>query len=102
MTRAGGDTPGSGIARMRASVRGRVQGVGFRWYVREAALALALKGYVKNERDGSVLVVAEGSPDRLEELLAGLRRGPRSAAVDDVSVDWPEPGCEFTGFEVKF
>jgi acylphosphatase len=89
-------------ARLESRVYGRVQGVGFRWFVRETARALALTGYVRNEYDGSVQVVAEGPRGRLEELLAGLRRGPRSAAVNDVTAEWPEPSGEFSDFEVRF
>lgn len=89
-------------ARLEAGIRGRVQGVGFRWFVRETATALALTGYVKNEYDGSVHVVAEGPREGLDELLAGLRRGPRAAVVDDVTADWSEPSGEFSDFEVRF
>lgn len=95
-----GSDIGPGAARLVASVRGTVQGVGFRWFVRETARALGLTGYVKNEYDGSVEVVAEGPRDALDELLAALREGPRSAVVRDVVARWPAPSHEFSGFEV--
>jgi len=72
------------VARIRCVVRGRVQGVGFRWFVLREAERLGLGGVVRNLRDGSVEVLAEGSSDALAELEGILRRGPRSARVDGV------------------
>lgn len=63
-------------------VRGRVQGVGFRWYVHREASELALRGWVKNTEDGDVEVVATGDPEDLAELRASLRQGPRGSRVD--------------------
>lgn len=68
-------------------VRGRVQGVGFRWYVREVARDLGLAGWVRNRSDGTVEVAAEGEPHMLDRLRDMLREGPNGAtvaAVDDV------------------
>ena len=62
-------------------VRGRVQGVGFRWYVREAARAAGLSGWVRNNPDGSVEVAAAGAPDDLAMLRSAIRRGPPGASV---------------------
>lgn len=70
--------------RMTARVRGEVQGVGFRWFVVRRANRLGLAGWVSNEPDGSVSVVAEGSSEALDELLAALREGPPSASVEHV------------------
>lgn len=72
--------------RIDASVRGRVQGVGFRYFVLREAAYLELDGFVANERDGSVHVVAEGVSEVLEELLARLREGPPAAIVERVIV----------------
>lgn len=66
------------------SVTGRVQRVGFRWFVREQARALGLAGRVWNEVDGSVSVVVSGSPDALDRLERALARGPDGARVDAV------------------
>lgn len=75
--------------RLHVAVRGRVQGVGFRWFVRETARDLGLAGWVRNERDGSVEVAAEGETTDIESLRAILRRGPAGATVS--SVDELEP-----------
>jgi acylphosphatase len=63
-------------------IRGRVQGVGFRWYVHREASELDLRGWVRNTEDGDVEVVASGTPDDLDELRSSLRRGPRGSRVD--------------------
>jgi acylphosphatase len=65
-------------------VRGRVQGVGFRWFVHREASELDLKGWVRNTEDGDVEVVVAGGEPALNELRASLRRGPRGSRVDKV------------------
>ena len=63
-------------------IQGRVQGVGFRWYVQREAGELDLRGWVRNTEEGEVEVVASGSAEDLAELRASLRRGPRGSRVD--------------------
>jgi acylphosphatase len=63
-------------------IQGRVQGVGFRWYVHREASELDLRGWVRNTEDGDVEVVAHGNEADLAELRASLRRGPRGSRVD--------------------
>jgi acylphosphatase len=87
--------------RLQAVVEGRVQGVGFRYFVEEQAMMLELKGWVRNRWDGSVEVVAEGERQTLEKLLAALRRGPRASAVTEVQVMWLPATGEFTQFYVR-
>jgi len=65
-------------------IQGRVQGVGFRWFVQREASELSLCGWVRNTEEGDVEVVAAGEPDDISELRASLRRGPRGARVDRV------------------
>jgi acylphosphatase len=65
-------------------IQGRVQGVGFRWFVHREASELGLRGWVRNTEDGHVEVVAAGEPVDLDELRAGLKRGPRGSRVDRV------------------
>lgn len=68
----------------RFLVHGRVQGVGFRWFVEREARILGVAGWVRNNSDGRVEVLAQGTPDQLSALSARLRQGPRAARVDDV------------------
>ncbi len=65
-------------------IRGRVQGVGFRWFVHREASELALRGWVRNTEDGEVEVVASGEPDDLDEFRTSLQKGPRGCRVDRV------------------
>ena len=65
-------------------IKGRVQGVGFRWYVHSEAGALGLRGWVRNTEDGHVEVVAAGEPDDLAALRLALDRGSRGSRVDHV------------------
>jgi acylphosphatase len=88
-------------SRLEATVRGQVQGVGFRWFVSRAASRLELVGWVTNRRDGSVLLVAEGPDAALESLLAIVERGPAGAQVDHVEVRRSEATGTFHGFEIR-
>jgi len=72
---------------IRAVVRGEVQGVGFRDATVRRAGELALTGWVRNGEDDELLVHAEGSPERVEQLETFLREGPPAAAVADVAVE---------------
>jgi acylphosphatase len=65
-------------------VKGRVQGVGFRWFVHREAAALSLLGWVRNTEDGHVEVLAAGDPDSLADLALALRKGSRGSRVDAV------------------
>lgn len=68
----------------RFLVRGRVQGVGFRWFVESEARNLGIAGWVRNNPDSSVEVLAMGSRDQLSNLRSRLQQGPRAARVDNV------------------
>lgn len=90
------------IVRLTAWVRGRVQGVGFRWWVRARALELGLAGSATNLADGRVEVVAEGPREkclRLLGLLGGAGAGTgRPGKVTGVTERWSEPRGEAAGF----
>jgi acylphosphatase len=66
-------------------VRGRVQGVGYRYFAQKSALALGLRGYTRNLDDGRVEVYAVGSPEKLDDLAGMLHKGPRWAEVYGVA-----------------
>ena len=65
-------------------VKGRVQGVGFRWFVHREAAGIGLRGWVKNTDDGHVEVVATGDAEQIAELKAALHKGSRGSRVDAV------------------
>ena len=67
-------------------VKGRVQGVGFRWFVHREAAEIGLRGWVKNTDDGHVEAVAAGDAEQLAELEAALRKGSRGSRVDRVLI----------------
>ena len=75
----------------RYTVRGRVQGVGFRWFVDFEARQLGLAGWVRNNPDGTVEVLAMGTEQQLAALQQKLHKGPRAARVDDVQESPAEP-----------
>lgn len=84
----------------RYIVRGRVQRVGFRYFVEDAARREGIQGYVRNQHDGSVEVVAEGDADAMHRFEMAVRRGPSGARVDDVDTLDVEPSNRFAGFRV--
>ena len=93
----------SDVCALRAVVRGRVQGIGFRDYVLVRARFLGLTGYVRNLPDGrSVEVLAEGVRSDLEQLLDHLREGPRLSRVDAVEAEWGKPTAAYDGFGVGY
>jgi acylphosphatase len=85
----------------RFLVRGRVQGVGFRWYVEREAHILGIAGWVCNNADGSVEVLAMGSHEQLLGLRLRLREGPRAARVDDVEETEVKPVAGLTNFRIE-
>lgn len=85
---------------LHAIVEGRVQGVGFRYFVADYALALGVTGWVRNRFSGDVEVLAEGNKEQLDKLLAILRKGPPASWVSQVNFEWNETGGEFHTFQV--
>lgn len=87
--------------RIHATVRGRVQGVGFRATTLDEARRRGLVGWVRNRADGSVEVAAEGDEPTLSEFVAFLHEGPRGAHVTAVDVEWLAPAAGLTSFELR-
>ena len=89
------------IEAKRFIVRGRVQGVGFRWFVEREAHILGIAGWVRNNHDGSVEVLAQGTRDQLSGLCSRLREGPRAARVDNVEESTAQPAAGLNSFRIE-
>ena len=89
------------VARLEATVRGHVQGVGFRYFVRRRANQLGLTGWVANEPDGTVHCIAEGPTAALDALLAALESGPPGSRVSGVQAVRGEATGRFDAFGVR-
>jgi acylphosphatase len=90
------------MERVHVIVQGRVQGVYYRASARDQARRLGLQGWVRNCRDGSVEIVAEGEKAQLTQLIAWCYEGPPAAHVTHVEVEWRTATGEFVGFTVKY
>jgi len=89
------------VKRIRAIVRGDVQGVGFRAATAQEARRAQIAGWVRNMRDGSVEVEAEGTAQAVDGLITWLRRGPSLARVTAVEVDDSLPPAGLEGFSIR-
>lgn len=89
------------IEQLEARITGRVQGVGFRYFTTQQARRLGIDGWVRNEPDGSVRVVAEGPADALDAFLERLHHGPAGARVDAVKADRSGTSGTMNGFTVR-
>ena len=89
------------IKRAHMYIRGRVQGVSFRYYTMTEAKRLGVTGWVCNLWDGRVEAVAEGEEEHVQQLVEWCHRGPHSAVVDQVDWVWETPTSEFKIFSVR-
>jgi acylphosphatase len=85
----------------RLLISGRVQGVGFRYFVEDRALAEGVHGWVRNLADGRVEVLIEGDRESVDRVESAARRGPPAARVDDVVTEIAAPSGRATGFRVR-
>lgn len=85
---------------LQIKVIGRVQGVGFRYYTHKKALAFELKGYVKNETDGSVYIEVEGEDSKVKTFVAWCEKGPAWSRVAELKIS-EIPFVGFTSFNIK-
>lgn len=92
----------SAIQAVRMTARGRVQGVGFRFFVRENAARYGVRGWVRNRADGSVEIHAEARRDVLDAFIEIIRDGPRFGRISDLSLEWTEPEGGFVNFDIAF
>lgn len=84
---------------LHLTIRGRVQGVGYRYSMREQAISGGVAGWVRNRRDGSVEAIVQGERAAVDRLIEWARRGPPSAQVTEVQVS--DATGEFSGFESR-
>jgi len=82
-------------------VEGRVQGVGFRYFVAKKAEELSVNGWVRNRWDGTVEIMAEGQDEHLNMLANAVRKGPRGAFVSDLQLRWGESTGRFSRFKIR-
>jgi acylphosphatase len=92
----------AGCRAFRATVEGRVQGVGFRYSTLQEARRLGLKGWVRNEDDASVSLFAEGAPEALDRLAAWLEVGPPGAFVTKLRLTPANPSGAYADFDVAY
>ena len=85
----------------RFIITGRVQGVGFRYFTRDAAMREGVTGWVSNRPDGCVEAYVEGEADAVTRVERDIRRGPPGARVEDVQVDAEEPGGAYVRFDIR-
>ena len=90
------------MKRVIIKVYGLVQGVFFRYTTRKVARRLEVSGIVKNMPDGSVYIEAEGSQDKLEELIEFAKKGPKHAVVEKIDFEYKEPEHKYDGFDYAF
>ncbi len=90
------------ILRLHAIVHGRVQGVSFRAFTLDKARLRSLTGWVRNQSEGTVEVIAEGGKIALDEFLEDLHVGPPGARVTEVDVTWGDATGEFTDFQIRY
>lgn len=89
------------MARVHIVVRGRVQGVGYRYFIARRATPSGIGGFVRNLVDGGVEIDAVGERQALEDLIREARTGPRAAQVTDVIVEWLEPSGGPASFTIR-
>ena len=90
-----------GEIRAHLHIRGRVQGVSFRYYTRQQAISKGVNGWVRNLWDGRVEAVIQGDEASVKEVITWCRHGPTSAHVDDVWVEWETPEEDCVNFEIR-
>ena len=90
------------LARVHILVSGLVQGVFFRSETKVRAEEFGLFGWVRNLEDGRVEIVAEGEKEKLEKLISWAKKGPDSARVDNLEIDWQEYQGEFSQFDIRY
>lgn len=89
------------IENAKITVKGFVQGVGYRWYADRTARKYEIKGFVENLADGSVYLEVEGERTEIEYLIKELYSGPKMAKVEEIVTEWNKPHHLFINFKIK-
>lgn len=89
------------LVRVHVLIKGQVQGVFFRKWVKEKADEFGLTGWVQNLADGRVEVVAEKEREQVNRLIELIKKGPRLAKIEDVDISWEDATGEFEDFEIR-
>ena len=90
------------IQEIHAIITGHVQGVGYRFYARNQAHKLGIKGWVKNLDNEDVEVLAQGSRDILEQFIRFLKKGPELSQIDNIDINWQNPSIIYDGFNIEY
>ena len=90
------------VSAVNIIAHGRVQGVGFRFFVREKASLFGLCGWVRNRSDGTVELYAEGEDGSVREFMTEIEKGPVFGNISGLTVDWTIPENTYSGFNIKF
>ena len=90
------------VTAVHVIVYGSVQGVGFRFFVREIAFSCGVMGWVKNLPDGTVEIHAEGDNEILDDFINKVEKGPTFGYVTELKIDWIIPENKYSGFNISF
>jgi acylphosphatase len=90
------------MKKLHITIIGRVQGIGYREFVRQKAGMLGIKGYVKNLRTGDVEIIAHGDEKKMDEFLKLCRRGPIGAAITELKSEEDSSDEEYEYFDIRF
>lgn len=87
---------------IKANIKGRIQGVGYRADTHKKATQLGINGYVRTTSGNEIEVLAEGEKENLEKLIEFLEEGPTGAEIEKFDVEWIEPENEYFRFTIKY
>ena len=93
-------SPPKNTLTLNMKITGKVQGVGFRYFVLQQAQELGIKGWVSNKPNGDVEALAQGEKADLEQFIAKVKEGPSFSRVDDVNLIWVNEGEQYFSFEI--
>ena len=93
-------SPPKNTLTLNMKITGKVQGVGFRFFVQQQAQKLGINGWVSNQSNGDVVALAQGEKTDLEQFIAKVKEGTTFSRVDNVNLEWMNKGEQYFGFEI--